>query len=56
MLFLTPNQQRQSTEGNSFALLYKQNCLQFLFVVNATVLKQQMSKKTYPYTLSTEAS
>jgi len=35
--------------------LYKQNWLQFLFVVKATTLKQQISK-FYPQILCTEAS
>ena len=36
-------------------VLYKQKWLQFLFVVKATAVKQQISK-FYPHTLSTEAS
>jgi len=38
-----------------YLLLYKQNWLQFLFVVKATALKQQISE-LYPQILSTEAS
>jgi len=35
--------------------LYKQNWLQFLFVVEATALQQQISK-FYPHIISTEAN
>jgi len=37
-------------------LLYKQNWLHFLFVLQATALKQQMSKKISPHIICTEAS
>jgi len=54
MPFLPPNQQRQSTEGKNYkrkiknkfntyiTQLYKQNWLQFLFVVKATALKRNI--------------